>query len=56
MRNWTKAYYIAVFTGNVDPVTGNVNYRDRYLQNTPRLGDVVACLVAEIKGVKGNEL
>ncbi len=28
-------YYIAVFIGNVDPVTGNVNFTDRCLKNTP---------------------
>ncbi|HMZ40827.1 MAG TPA: hypothetical protein PK099_11050 [Saprospiraceae bacterium] len=30
-----KTYYIAVFVGNLDPKTGNVNFTDRCLDNTP---------------------
>ena len=30
-----KTYYIAVFVGNIDPTTGNVNFTDRCLDNTP---------------------
>ncbi|HRI01456.1 MAG TPA: gliding motility-associated C-terminal domain-containing protein [Saprospiraceae bacterium] len=30
-----KTYYIAVIVGNLDPVTGNVNYSDRCLKFTP---------------------
>ena len=48
-----KTYYIAVFMGNVDPVTGNVNYGDRCIQNTPGVPVTwYAYPVAEIKGSK----
>ncbi len=30
-----KTYYIAVFAGNRDPISGGINFKDRCLQNTP---------------------
>ncbi|HRI01455.1 MAG TPA: gliding motility-associated C-terminal domain-containing protein [Saprospiraceae bacterium] len=47
-----KTYYIAVFVGNLDPSTGNVNYSDRCLKNTPGVPVTwYAYPVAEIKGI-----
>ena len=49
-----KTYFVAVFVGNIDPTTGNVDYNDRCMKNTP--GVPITWYAYPEAKINGNQL